>query len=600
MTAPPPRLSAIGRVIQAIVPKHDRVAAELIRIQFREINRSAFASLLVVWFVARVTEYGEPRPWVTYWAGLYGVWYLSQLLLVYRFRKTQPDDAAVKWWGRAAVGSLMISGLLWGIGLFHFVQPEYPLSIGLLVCAMAALMSGSIGYRSTTLRGFFAFNALVACPLATRFFIEGTPSFDLLGWSTVIFAMVIANYGRSQHALIRDTLRIRFQNDELVEQLRTKAIAAEQANLAKSQFLAAASHDLRQPLYALGLFSSSLETLRLDTSGRDVVRRIQESIGSMESSFEGLLDLSKLEAGVVQPRIEPVDVDALFDRISQIFRPLAIDRGLELRLRSDGQTVLSDPALLEQVTSNLVSNALRATTSGGVLLAVRPRGGALRFEVWDTGSGIAQADLDRIFDDYIQLDNPERDRRRGLGLGLAIARRSVALLGARIDVVSRLGHGSGFMFSQPICAAGEAVPPARSIEHEPALRRGDDPLLLVEDDEDVRAALCNLLSRWGFAYEAEATAAAALAQLTSGRRFGLVITDQRLAGNMTGLELIQAMRAQVVDPPPALIITGEVDSPLLQSAAQAGIIVLHKPVQAARLRRLLGAPAALEAVAAAS
>jgi len=577
----------------------DRVAAELIRIQFRQMRRSSLTSLLVVLFVAHVAAIDAPGQWVIAWAGAYAVWYLSQEYLIYRFRRTEPDDAAIKPWGRAAAIALAVSGMIWGAGFYWFVNPEQPLTIGLMICAMAALTAGSIGFRSTILPGFYAYNLFVTVPLAVRFFVEEGSTFDLLGNSTVVFALVIANYGRAQHALIRDTLRIRFENVDLVEALRTQGAAAdaareaaEQANLAKSQFLAAASHDLRQPLYALGLFSSSLDDMKLDEEGRDVVRRIQDNIGAMEDSFEDLLDLSKLEAGIVQPRLVPVDVDALFDRISQVFRPLALERGLDLRLRSDGEWVLSDATLLEQVIGNLVSNAVRATTKGGILIAARRRAETLRFEIRDTGRGIEADDLKRIFDDYVQLDNPERNRRRGMGLGLAIARRSVALLGSQIDVVSRPGRGSCFGFAQPYAAAtvSAAPGPAREAVTAPLGRRPDLPLLIVEDDDDVRTAISNLLARWGLPFEAFADAEAALARVQADREFGLLITDQRLSGGMSGLDLIRAIRTGNEDAAPAIIITGEVDSPLLRRAAEEGVAVLHKPVQAAKLRRLLALP----------
>ena len=167
----------------------------------------------------------------------------------------------------------------------------------------------------------------------------------------------------------------------------------------------------------------------------------------------GLLDLSKLDAGVVQPRPEPVSIDALFDRLSQVFRPIAEARGLELRLRSDGEWVRSDAALLEQVLGNLVANALRYTPQGGVLVAARRREAAVRLEVWDTGVGIPPADLERIFEEFVQLGNAERDRRRGLGLGLSIARRSAALIGAAVQVASREGSGSCFAVAQPVVPA---------------------------------------------------------------------------------------------------------------------------------------------------
>jgi CheY-like chemotaxis protein len=277
----------------------------------------------------------------------------------------------------------------------------------------------------------------------------------------------------------------------------------------------------------------------------------------------------------------------MFDRIEQVFRPQALERGLELRLRSDGEVAWSDPSLLEQVLGNLVSNAIRATARGGVLVAVRQREGALRFEVWDTGVGIAQDDLRRIFDEYVQLDNPGRDRRKGLGLGLSIAKRSAALIDARIAVVSRLGRGSRFSFVQPSAAGRDAEVPAAAAACA-VVRRAGLPVLLVEDDEDVRLAFTDLLQRWGVPVEACADADAARGRLAAGERFGLLISDQRLGSGASGLDLITGLPADLDDPPPALLITGDWDRQLIQSAEAAGVPILQKPVQPAQLRAILG------------
>jgi two-component system, sensor histidine kinase len=246
-----------------------------------------------------------------------------------------------------------------------------------------------------------------------RLLETGQFGYILLGVASALYALTMIAFCRAQARSIDDGFRMRFENQALVEALKLQTVEAEEArrkaelaSLAKSQFLAAASHDLRQPLYALSLFTASLGTLKLDAEGRRVVGNIQDSVAVMESLFTGLLDISKLEAGVVQPRLSSVSVDALFDRLSQYFLPLALERGLDLRFRSEGEWLTSDEALLEQVLSNLVSNALRSTSAGGVLVAARRRPGAVRLEVWDTGIGIGEADRQRIFDEFVQLGKP--------------------------------------------------------------------------------------------------------------------------------------------------------------------------------------------------
>ncbi len=570
------------------------IRAAMIRTLILQLRSQTAAGMVVAGLTVGVAWAYNP-PWliVLWTAGvLASVFFRASIGWAFQ-RRPQPDEA-MPGWGRLYIVAMTMIGTSYGVAFLLFAHPDQPVTVALLLAPIYSVAAGSTpscAYQPRAILGAVipSFAAVLGKLLWT-----GDFEYILLGSASALYGVTMIGYCRVQSRALEDGFRIRFENTELVEQLRRETVAAEearqsaeQANLAKSQFLAAASHDLRQPLYALGLFSSSLEELKLDSGGRDVVRRIQDSIGTMESSFEGLLDLSKLDAGAVTPRLEPVSVDALFDRIDQIFGPLALERGLELRLRSDGERVTSDAVLLEQVISNLVSNAIRATKAGGVLLAARRRSDALVFEIWDTGSGIAASDVERIFGDYVQLDNPERDRRRGLGLGLAIARRSVALLGACIDVASRPGRGSRFRFAQPLCDDDRTAPVDHAAMPIANLRRDSGPLLIVEDDEDVRAALGNLLRRWDIAFEAEATADAGLERLLGGQQFSLLITDQRLAGGMTGLDLIRAMRMQVADPPPAIIITGEVDSPLLTAAMQEKILVLHKPVRSNQLRRLL-------------
>ncbi|MEA3054264.1 MAG: two-component system, sensor histidine kinase, partial [Sphingomonadales bacterium] len=389
--------------------------------------------------------------------------------------------------------------------------------------------------------------------------------------------------------------RIRFENRALVAALTAQKAEAEEArnraelaSLAKSQFLAAASHDLRQPLYALSLFSASLRELKLDAEGRGVVARIQDSIAVMESLFDGLLDVSRLEAGVVEVHMSEVSVDALFDRLSQVFHPIAIDRGLDLRFRSDGEWVRSDATLLEQVLSNLLSNAMRHTSRGGVLVAARSRGAEVRLEIWDTGIGIDEADLERIFEEFVQVHNPQRDRRKGLGLGLSIARRAAALIESPIDVRSRRGKGSRFMVAQPRCRQRDVQMPDLPPEHIPSIRRAL-PVMVIEDDQDVRAALGDLLTRWNVRFDMFPDSELALEQIALGGRYGLVLADYRLPGPMNGLDLIAAVMERHPAPKPeAVLITGDFDSALIGRAHAQGVPLLHKPLSADVLRRLVG------------
>ena len=576
----------------------DPVAVELVRTQFRQMRRSSLAGLSVVLLVGAVAWLHGLGLRVAVWAALYALWYAAEEAMIRRYERVGPPDAQVERWGLAASAMLALSGLIWGAGFFAFIDPDKPLSVALLICAMAGLTAGSIGYRSTILLGFNLHNLLVAAPLALRLAMEPRLDFLLLAVSCLVYLFVILGYGRSQNALIRESLRIRFSNAALVEALRAQTVVAEAAraeaetaSLAKSQFLAAASHDLRQPLHALSLFAGTLGELRLEPPARAIVHDMQESVSAMEGLFSGLLDVSRLDAGVVTPHIRPVSMDALFDRLSQCFRPIALNRGLDLRFRSDGEWVISDAVLLEQILANLVSNALQWTRRGGVLAAVRRAGGAARLEVWDTGVGVAPEHRARIFDDFVQVGNVARDRSRGLGLGLSIARRAAALLGTHIELVSRVDVGSRFRVVQPLAMAGasHATPTLRSRAIPPIPRDRALPVLVVDDDPTILAALGDLLARWGVEAELQPNAEGALAAACDpDRHFGLILCDYRLGGSADGLELVSRIRVHRPSSPPVVVITGDLSPSLEREAAAAHVVLLHKPVRPPELSSLLG------------
>ena len=580
--------------------------AEAVRTMYAQIPNTLFASVIITLYMVGVSLPFTPWPIVIGWAMLPMAFTLLRVWGLRRFRQAKPDDAAMGRWAAFYAVQQGLVGVVWGLCMILFVHQGEPLTVALTLCCLYSIAAGSVTSLAYYPPANLALIGVLYSTILVRMVVTGAFVYQLVGVTSALFGVTMIGYCRVQTRAVMEALRIRFENVELVRALAVeKAEAdearrrAETASLAKSQFLAAASHDLRQPLYALGLFSASLEQLRLDEEGRTIVARIGESIGAMESLFAGLLDVSRLEAGVVTPRLTAVSVDLLFDQLSQVFRPIARERGLDLRFRSDGEWIRSDAVLVEQVMSNLLANALRATHAGGVLVAARRRGDGVRLEVYDTGTGIAAADLQRIFDEFVQLGNPERDRRKGLGLGLSIARRAAALLGATIAVRSRAGRGSCFALVQPAGAQPGRLP-ATPVEPERALPRDRAlPVLVVEDDADVRAALEQLLGRWGVRHDAVANAEAALARC-AGQRYGLVISDQRLGDGMDGLTLLTQLIGGDA-PPAAMLITGEFD-PLLANRAQVvGVPVLTKPVRAERLRLLLGAmPASVHSDAASS
>lgn len=364
-------------------------------------------------------------------------------------------------------------------------------------------------------------------------------------------------------------------------ELAWQKAAAEQANVAKSRFLAAASHDLRQPMHALGLYVAALKP---QLEGRDAAQtlgKIEATVTAMEELFNAILDVSKLDAGVIVPQRQPVALDGLFERLRGDFQAEAQSRGLRLRVRARPIHVMGDPVLLDRLLRNLLANALRYTQRGGVLLAVRRRGQGVCVQVWDTGVGIAAEHLPRIFQEFYQVANPQRDRSQGLGLGLAIVERIARLLGYGIEVRSRPGRGTVFSLDIPELAhpvAGETP----DVPVETGRLRG--LVAVVDDDAMILDALPVLLERWGLSVVAGADVEGLLSRLP--RRPDLVITDYRLAGGETGFTVVDRLAA-VHGPSPVVIITGDTGQETLATIAARGYPLLHKPVKPARLRAVV-------------
>lgn len=571
------------------------IRLESIRTLYAQMRNTSLAALVVSAYMVGASWAFTSHAVVLAWASVQIASVVAREGLIHAFHKLQPPDSALERWAACYVAHQAAVGLIWGASIFLFAHPGQPITVALTLCCLYSIGAGAVPAQSYTPASLYALVGGLYSLVTARLVAIGTLEFVLLGVASGLFGLTMIGFCRVQARILRDGFRIRFENRRLVTALTARTAEAEEArnraelaSLAKSQFLAAASHDLRQPLYALSLFSASLGELKLDEEGRNVVGRIQGSIGVMESLFDGLLDISRLEAGVVEAHFSPVSVDALFDRLSQVFHPIALDRGLDLRFRSDGEWVRSDPTLLEQVLSNLLSNAMRNTRRGGVLVAARARGDEVRLEIWDTGIGIAQADLARIFEEFVQVDNPQRDRLKGLGLGLSIARRAAALIETKIEVRSRKGIGTRFLVRQSRC--GRPEPAFRPAFPLPASSRSPKlPVMVIEDDQDVRIALADLLGRWRVPCELFAEGNPALRRIAEGGRYGLVLADYRLGGSMDGLELLEAILRTHAEPrPEAVLVTGDFDSDLIGRAHAKQIPLLHKPLGADVLRRLVG------------
>jgi signal transduction histidine kinase len=375
--------------------------------------------------------------------------------------------------------------------------------------------------------------------------------------------------------------------DEVEQHDRARA-AAESANRAKSQFLAAASHDLRQPLHALGLFAASLSDKERDPGVRTIVDSISASVEALEALFTELLDISKLDAGVIQPSLTSFSLKPILDRLRADYEPVAREKGVRLSIRPSRARVYSDATLLERIMRNLIVNAIRYTDKGGVIVGCRPRGDAYALEVRDSGVGIPADKLDRIFEEFYQVGNPERDRRKGLGLGLAIIKRIEQLLGYKVEVSSRVGQGSLFRFTVPRAYTEQLGQPTVKQSTSAADRLQDKCIVVIDDEFAVREGMKALLSGWGCDVIVADSLSEAVERIGEhALKPNAIIADYRLREGATGIEAIQSLHNEFGRDIPAVLITGDISPDRIRESQERGYRQLHKPVPAAILRAAL-------------
>lgn len=375
---------------------------------------------------------------------------------------------------------------------------------------------------------------------------------------------------------------------DITERKRTEAALlaskaeSDRANLAKTKFLAAVSHDLRQPVQALVFFHTALADRLGEPSSRTLLGRMGEALGGLRVMLDRLLDVSRLDAGLVAAKPEDMAVGELLERLHGQYRFQAEAKRIDLRLVSTSAAVRSDPVLLETMLRNLIENALRYTKSGKVLLGCRRRGDRLRIEVVDTGIGIAPDMQGEIFEEFIQVGNPERDQSKGLGLGLAVVRRLARLLGHNVAVRSVPGRGSAFSVDVPLAA--RAVPERRS-EDEPAKDDRGRLVLIIDDEALVRMGLQVTLEGWNYRVLAADSVAAVTRLVMAGARPQAILADYRLRGGETGLDAIGVVQAHLGTRVPAIVITGDTAPERLLEVQAGGYRLLHKPVPTHELYR---------------
>ena len=528
--------------------------------------------------------------------GWFGLIVLNQAwrgLLADAWRRKQPGLEATRRWGRYWwIGSAFAGGL-WGLAAVAMF-PASPAYQSLLIVCLFSVVLGGLNLTAVYRPAFYGFVLPALVPLIVRVALEG----DEVHWyialvMSVVLAFVLA-FGHQLNDVLTRSLAMRYENLDLIEELRAKSRAAnearasaEAANRSKSQLLAAASHDLRQPLHALGLYIAALAARAQEQAWQPLVSSIQRAVAALEGQFEQLLDLSRLEAGALTPSLARVSLAPLFARIADELRPNGDHKGVELRVADTRLAVRSDPALLERMVRNLVANAIRYTERGGVLLGARRVGGSVAIDVVDTGVGIPSALQSRIFEEFYQVRDRHTSRAHaGLGLGLAIVRRLATLLDHRVEVASRVGRGSRFR----ILAEAAAPAPVKrgcavgSRGERAAASLSGAVVAVVDDDPYAVDAMIALFETWGACVAGGSALPDVLDALGRLERYpDLLVADLRLAEGEDGIEVVHRLRDELGVVVPALLVSGDTSPSAERDARVAGLPLLGKPVVPAAL-----------------
>lgn len=398
-------------------------------------------------------------------------------------------------------------------------------------------------------------------------------------WITGLIVCLIVNTLHSVRRKLAAALDAQIAAQREAE---TAKAEAQRANIAKSKFLAAASHDLRQPVQSLILLTQVLHQKAEGTPLVRVAGLMEQALDGLRMMLNSLLDVSRLDAGVIVPELQPMALDDIFVRLGAEYRMQAEAKGLKLRVVGTRAVVRTDPRLLERILRNLIENALRYTPTGGVLVGCRRRGSEVCVEVADTGIGIDEGHREAIFEEFYQIGNTSCDRS-GLGLGLSIVRRLARLTGARIILRSRSGRGSCFGVVMP--SADGAARTAASKAH--ADSGADRLVMIIDDEEAVRTSLEMTLSGWGYRTATATSGETAIALARGGLRPDAILSDFRLGQGMNGIETVQAIRTALDQDSPAIIITADTAPERIQEVHGSGLAILHKPFGVEELRAQL-------------
>ena len=559
-----------------------KIYREQIRLIYNQGPVLVAGATLCAFFITVFLWRELPHSTLLIWWAVIGVATLFRLWGIFAYFKASEESRQRGVWGPLFWIGTFTAGVIWGVWPLIFYQmysTEYLLLISTIFAGMVAVSAAS---GSIYLPSFLSFSVPLILPLALTHVTSGTDSLVMTGLLLLMFLAVNFFLAARSNDQFRKLLRSQLQNAELMHRLGEEKRIAERAVIAKSRFLAAASHDLRQPLHAMGLFLSALRQKEQDSKKLEIINDMGKSSDALNGLFNSLLDVSRLDAEIIDFNPTHITANEMFSGLRIQFIQQATEKNIQLLVEPHEHVFYTDAILLERVLRNLMSNAVQYTSIGFVSMSCKDDvDGSKLIILEDSGIGIPSENTEDVFSEYYQMNNLNRDRSKGLGLGLAIVRRLCELMDISLKMQSEEGRGTLFTLSVP---GGDPAQIKPKVPFDNSMQAKNRRVLVIDDEPQVLQGMRHMLEGWGCNVILAASARDALKAIAITDFLPeLIISDFRLGDNQNGVDAVVAIHEFLGSAVPAIIISGDTSPERLKQVKKTGLLFLHKPVAADEL-----------------